>query len=93
MFKNLLSESMNGALKTSEENHFSSSNIENGDNPDFEIVNIKNSGNVSGINNNVDIDKEMAELAKNSMNFAFASKKISDYYKTLQDVIKGGSTQ
>ncbi len=40
--------------------------------------------------NNVDINREMADLAKNSLMFKFASKKVSSYYKTLQYVIGGG---
>ncbi len=45
--------------------------------------------NVSGVNN-VDIDKEMSELAANALLFRFSSKKIGDYYRGLQNVIKGG---
>lgn len=56
---------------------------------DFEVVVDKDKENVSGINN-VDIDKEMSELAVNSIQFRFASKKISDFYKNLQNVITGG---
>lgn len=43
--------------------------------------------------NNVDIEKEMAELAKNTLNYRFATKKISSYYKNIQGVIRGGSGQ
>lgn len=43
----------------------------------------------SGVNN-VDIEKEMADLAENTLLFRFASKKIGSYYKGLQNVIKGG---
>lgn len=42
--------------------------------------------------NNVDINKEMAELAKNSIMFKFASKKINGYFQTLQGVIRGGNS-
>ncbi len=44
----------------------------------------------SGINN-VDIDQEMAELAKNTIRFKFASQQIGNYYKTLQEIIQGGN--
>lgn len=37
---------------------------------------------------NVTIEEEMAELAKNTINFKFASKRVSSYYKNLQSVIK-----
>lgn len=43
--------------------------------------------------NNVDIEKEMAELAKNTLNYRFATRKISSYYKNIQSVIRGGSGQ
>ena len=36
----------------------------------------------------VTIEDEMAELAKNTINFKFASKRISSHYKNLQSVIK-----
>jgi len=55
----------------------------------FEVSKDKSLDNTSGINN-VDIDKEMSELAANSIQFRFASKKIGDYYRNIQDVIKGG---
>ena len=44
---------------------------------------------LSGINN-VDIDKEMADLAENSIMYKFAAKKLQTYFRTLQEVIKGG---
>ena len=43
----------------------------------------------SGVNN-VDIDKEMSDLAENSLSFKFASRRIGDYFKLIQEVIKGG---
>lgn len=57
--------------------------------PQFEFLKDKSLDNTSGINN-VDIDKEMSELAANSIQFRFASRKIGDYYRGLQNVIKGG---
>lgn len=41
--------------------------------------------------NNVDVNREMADMAKNSIMFKFASKKLHGYYQTLQGIIKGGS--
>ena len=55
----------------------------------FEIIEDNSPDNISGINN-VDIDREMSELAANSIQFRFASRKIGDYFRTLQNVIKGG---
>lgn len=40
--------------------------------------------------NNVDINREMADMAQNSIMFKFASKKLSAYYESIQSVIKGG---
>lgn len=57
--------------------------------PQFEFSKDKSLDNTSGVNN-VDIDKEMSELAANSIQFRFASRKIGDYYRGLQNVIKGG---
>ncbi len=37
--------------------------------------------------NNIEIDKEMADLARNSIMFKFASRKVGNYYKTLQSII------
>ena len=38
----------------------------------------------------LDIEKEMAELAQNTLNFRFASKRIGMYYKNLQEIIRKG---
>lgn len=40
--------------------------------------------------NNVDVNREMADMAENSIMFRFASKKLNGYYRTLQSVIRGG---
>lgn len=42
----------------------------------------------SGVNN-VDIDQEMAELAKNQIRFKFAARMISGQFKGLQKSIRG----
>lgn len=57
---------------------------------DLEITIDENTENISGVNN-VDVNKEMAEMAQNSIMFKFGSKKINSYYQTLQRVIKGGN--
>lgn len=38
--------------------------------------------------NNVDSDEQMAEMAQNSMMFKFAARRLSTYYKNIQDAIK-----
>lgn len=54
-------------------------------------VKIDEQSEVIANGNSVDVNKEMAELAKNSIMFKFASKKINSYYQTLQGVIRGGN--
>lgn len=88
VFKNVLSESMSATLKGSERKHFGAQGSEGGDSQNFERV-LDNSTELNSGVNNVDIDKEMAELAENTLRFKFVSKKLGDYYKNLQEVIKG----
>lgn len=84
-FKTILSNNME-QMKTTNAKHLK---LPTATQPDFEISKDKSLDNVSGVNN-VDIDKEMSELAANSIQFRFASRKIGDYYRDLQNVIKGG---
>lgn len=88
-FTTILSDSMNN-IKSTENKHFGGPGNENILN--YEVVKDTSPDNVSGANN-VDIDKEMSDLAENSMRFKFASKRINFYYKSLQNVIKGGGSQ
>ncbi|NWF90395.1 MAG: flagellar basal body rod protein FlgB [Ignavibacteriaceae bacterium] len=85
-FKDLMNSNLASILKTTSSKHIHS---EQSANKDFEIIRDNSLENVSGVNN-VDIDKEMADLAANTIHFRFASRKIGDYYRTLQNVIKGG---
>ena len=41
--------------------------------------------------NNVDVNKEMSDMAQNSIMFKFAAKKLNSYYQSLQGVIRGGN--
>jgi flagellar basal-body rod protein FlgB len=84
-FKSVLSENM-GQVKATNPKHIQ---LNQNNKPVFEISKDSSLDNVSGVNN-VDIDREMSELAANSLQFRFASRKIGDYYKELQNVIKGG---
>jgi flagellar basal-body rod protein FlgB len=84
-FKSILSENM-GQMKATNSKHLK---LTQGNKPNFEITKDNSLDNVSGVNN-VDIDQEMSELAANSIQFRFASRKIGDYYRNLQNVIKGG---
>jgi len=85
-FKNLVDSNLASMLKTTNSKHIYS------DQPagtGYEITKDNSLENISGVNN-VDIDKEMSELAANTIQFRFASRKIGDYYRGLQNVIKGG---
>jgi flagellar basal-body rod protein FlgB len=84
-FKSILSENM-GQMKATNQKHLK---LNQNNKPNFEITKDNSLDNVSGVNN-VDIDQEMSELAANSIQFRFASRKIGDYYRNLQNVIKGG---
>ncbi len=88
-FRNLLDEKVNSGLRTSSTKHFSALNspVENQSN--FKIV-MDEEGEMSTGINNVNIDQEMSELAENTLRFRFASKKVGDYYRGIQNVIKGG---
>ncbi|MEJ5350776.1 MAG: flagellar basal body rod protein FlgB [Melioribacteraceae bacterium] len=88
-FKSLLKENSDAILKTTNSKHLPAINSTQDENPAFEIVYDESSENISGINN-VNIEKEMSELAENTLRFKFASKKVGEYYKTLQTVIRGG---
>lgn len=84
-FKTILANNME-QMKTTNPKHLKLPTVTQ---PDFEISKDKSLDNVSGVNN-VDIDKEMSDMAANSIQFRFASRKIGDYYRNLQNVIKGG---
>ena len=82
VFKDLLNDNMK-FLKATDPKHFSEVNFESQNS-----IKIDDSKDMaSGVNN---VNEEMAELAKNTIQFKLTSKKIGDYYKTLQTVIKGG---
>ena len=55
---------------------------------EFEVKTDEESAVISQ-GNNVDISREMADMAKNSIMFKFAAKKLNGYFETLQGVIKG----
>ncbi|NLT51316.1 MAG: flagellar basal body rod protein FlgB [Ignavibacteria bacterium] len=78
----------NAGLKRTDERHFKiSAMAENPDVP-FKVEKDQNKENISGMNN-VDINQEMAEMAKNSIMFKFAARKINGYYQSISNVIKG----
>ena len=76
-FKELL----NNGMKSLSKSHESNSEFS---------VKIDEKSEVISNGNSVDVNQEMADLAKNSIMFKFASKKITGYYQNLQNVIRGG---
>ena len=85
-FKNVLNDNMTALLKTDDNRQIGANQPD--DVPGYNIVTDKSNDDSSGVNN-VDIDKQMSELAVNNLNFQFTSKKIGDYFKNIQMVIKG----
>jgi flagellar basal-body rod protein FlgB len=88
-FRSVLSDSLDQPLKATREKHFQVDKNGNSLNSGFAVIKDNSEEMYSGINN-VDIDREMSEMAENSIRFRFASRKLGDYYKGLQNVIKGG---
>ncbi len=87
VFKEILNESSDNLLKTSNGKHLSGI-TDSLNQSKFEYTTDQNNSMDSGINN-VNIEREMSELAENTLRFKFASRKVGDYYKNLQKVIKG----
>lgn len=87
-FSEVLSENMTPILKKTRPEHLPQ---ELGADPEnrFEVTCDQSKDLASGMNN-VDIDTEMAEMAENTLKYKFASKKMGDYFKLMQEVIKGG---
>ena len=88
-FKKVLTESSNSLLKTTNQKHIGSMQTAGTGESKFEYVDDQSTDMQSGVNN-VSIEKEMSDLAENALRFKFASRKISDHYKMLQEVIKTG---
>jgi len=51
----------------------------------------KTGGSYNNNGNNVDIDKEMTELAKNQIYYQGLTDRISGKFKSIQSVLRGGS--
>ena len=64
--------------------------------PDARVVETPAEGSLSGDSlasgvNNVDIDHEMADLAKNQIRFKFASRLLTEAFRGIQESIRGQS--
>jgi len=88
VFKDVFADELNKNLKATNPRHISSNPDNLKDQEGVSVVEDSNTDMASGINN-VDIEKEMADLAENTLMYKFSAKKIGDYYKNLQKVIKG----
>ncbi len=87
-FDECMTEGMNGGMKKTEPLHLGNSEDSSIGNMNVKVVKDKGDEYNSGINN-VNIDKEMSDLAENQIMFKFAARKINSYYRTMQDIIKG----
>lgn len=88
-FDNILNQSYDPEIKVTNQRHIKNI-LQSSENSPFEIIMDPDKENFSGVNN-VDVDREMAEMAENTIMFKFAARKLNTYYKSLQKVIKGGS--
>ncbi|KUO61114.1 flagellar biosynthesis protein FlgB [bacterium BRH_c32] len=87
-FKNIFESNIQSTLKTENSKHIGTTNT-GSESEKFNVVFDKESEETSGINN-VNIEDEMSQLAENTLRFKFASKKSGEYYRLIQNVIKGG---
>lgn len=88
-FKSVLADSLGQTLRATNSKHFGLDKNGNPLDGGFAVVKDNSTDMVSGINN-VDIDREMSEMAENSIRYRFAARKLGDYFRGLQSVIKGG---
>jgi flagellar basal-body rod protein FlgB len=90
VFKDMFDAQLNKNLKATNSRHISNNSASLSDENVVSVVKDDSEDMASGINN-VDIEKEMADMAENTIMFKFSAKKIGDYYRSLQKVIKGTS--
>ncbi|MBA4310961.1 MAG: flagellar basal body rod protein FlgB [Chlorobiaceae bacterium] len=89
-FKSVLENTSGSDLKATHPRHMGTNQAGNPSDQQFQIVKDKNTEMVSGVNN-VDIDREMAEMAENAIQYKFAARRLGDHYRSIQNAIKGGS--
>ncbi|MFD2628379.1 flagellar basal body rod protein FlgB [Oceanobacillus kapialis] len=89
VFKNVLHNTMSTGVqaKRTHENHMP---FDGTSDSSFQIITKQNTSyNSNG--NNVDIDKEMAELAKNQIYYQALVDRINGKFGSLQKILQGGS--
>jgi flagellar basal-body rod protein FlgB len=89
-FKDILNDNVNSLLKTSNDKHIAGFNVGSSNHPQFEFTENQSNEMDSGVNN-VNIEKEMTDLAENTLRYQFATKKVSEYYKVIQNVLSEAS--
>ena len=87
-FDDCMADGMNGSMKKTEVLHMGNSDNSGIGDMHVKVIKDKTEDYNSGINN-VNIDKEMSDLAENQIMFKFASRKLNSYFKTMQEIIKG----
>lgn len=87
-FDDVMAQNLTTQMKVTNELHMGSPETDSIKDMHIKIVQDDKTTYNSGINN-VNVDKEMSDLAENTILFKFASRKINGYFKELQDVIKG----
>ncbi|MFA8344009.1 MAG: flagellar basal body rod protein FlgB [Rhodothermaceae bacterium] len=87
-FEDVLSQEISSNVKTTDPKHIP---LKAADQSAGNMVNTKDNSDekTSGFNN-VDVNREMAEMAQNTLMFKFGAKKINGHFQTLQSVIRGG---
>jgi len=90
-FSDLFDDNLKNNLKIEKSRHIQISNADQLGS-DIELLNDSKTEGTSEVNN-VNLEKEMAELAKNTLDYRFAVRKISSHFKEIQSAIKGGSNQ
>ena len=87
-FDDYLRETEKNDSKTTNANQYEFGITINGNKPEDKAIVQDDNPELESNFNNVDIDKEMADLAQNSIMFKFASRKVGNYYKNLQSIIQ-----
>ncbi|MFS0672429.1 flagellar basal body rod protein FlgB [Ornithinibacillus sp. 179-J 7C1 HS] len=88
VFKNVLQEELTNTI-TAKRTHSMHLTFEQGQKLPYSIVQ-RNNTMFNHNGNNVDIDKEMAELAQNQIYYQSLVDRINGKFNSLQTVIKGG---
>ena len=87
-FNEMLVDNMNSQLETDNPRHIKITSLD-GIEDVSKVVN-DNDSIGTGVENNVNLEKEMADLAKNTLDFRFSTKRLSEYFKLIQNAINGG---